>query len=303
MWFSDVGRKRRLRNMLLIIFVLQIALMVRIGFIQFVQGTELQAMAYSQQTLNRSINPKRGRILDRTGKVELAVSASTETVSVNPTNIPSEKKEKLAEAMANIFDLDYEKVLKRLKRRTSIEIITKKVDKEKTDKLRVWLAENNITTGVNIDEDTKRYYPNNNLAAQIIGFCGSDNQGLDGIEAKYEDDEDYDNVILQSFDLALRKWVTQAIVIENGKETVTETGHKAEDNPEQVVKVEINRKKLNSVTVKFRYSIRVTNEGDIAGYAKEVTDYIPEGLKFDAKDNPDWNDEGNNITRLKEVPQ
>ena len=55
MWFSDVGRKRRLRNMLLIIFVVQIALMVRIGFIQFVQGTELQAMAYSQQTLNRSI--------------------------------------------------------------------------------------------------------------------------------------------------------------------------------------------------------------------------------------------------------
>ena len=138
--FSDVGRKRRLRNMLLIIFVVQIALMVRIGFIQFVQGTELQAMAYSQQTLNRSINPKRGRILDRTGKVELAVSASTETVSVNPTNIPSEKRGKLAEAMANIFDLDYEKVLKRLKRRTSIEIITKKVDKEKTDKLRVWLV-------------------------------------------------------------------------------------------------------------------------------------------------------------------
>ena len=156
--------------MLLIIFVVQIALMVRIGFIQFVQGTELQAMAYSQQTLNRSINPKRGRILDRTGKVELAVSASTETVSVNPTNIPSEKKEKLAEAMANIFDLDYEKVLKRLKRRTSIEIITKKVDKEKTDKLRVWLAENNITTGVNIDEDTKRYYPFSTLASNIIGF-------------------------------------------------------------------------------------------------------------------------------------
>lgn len=186
MWFSDVGRKRRLRNMLLIIFVVQIALMVRIGFIQFVQGTELQAMAYSQQTLNRSINPKRGRILDRTGKVELAVSASTETVSVNPTNIPSEKREKLAEAMANIFDLDYEKVLKRLKRRTSIEIITKKVDKEKTDKLRVWLAENNITTGVNIDEDTKRYYPYGTLASNVIGFTGSDNQGLEGIESRYD---------------------------------------------------------------------------------------------------------------------
>ena len=53
---------------LFIIFLVQIALIIRIGFIQFVQGTELQAMAYSQQTLNRSINPKRGRILDRTGK-------------------------------------------------------------------------------------------------------------------------------------------------------------------------------------------------------------------------------------------
>ena len=92
MWISDVGRKRKLRNMLFIIFLVQIALIIRIGFIQFVQGAELQAMAYSQQTLNRTINPKRGRILDRNGKIELAVSASTETVSVNPTNISANKK-------------------------------------------------------------------------------------------------------------------------------------------------------------------------------------------------------------------
>ena len=109
MWVSDVGRKRKLRNMLLVIFTIQIALIIRIGFIQFVQGAELQAMAYSQQTLNRAINAKRGRILDRTGTVELAVSASTETVSVNPMNVPNEKKEKLAQAMADIFTLDYDK--------------------------------------------------------------------------------------------------------------------------------------------------------------------------------------------------
>lgn len=57
-----------------------------------------------------------------------------------------------------------------------------------------------------------------------------------------EDDQDKEYIKLTEFDLALRKWVTQAIVIENGKETVTQTGHKAEDNPEQVVKVELNRK-------------------------------------------------------------
>ena len=109
MWFSDVGRKRRLRNMLFVILIVQIALITRIGFIQIVQGSELQAMAYSQQTLNRAINPKRGRILDRSGNIELAVSASTETVSINPTNISKDNKEKVARAMADIFELDFKK--------------------------------------------------------------------------------------------------------------------------------------------------------------------------------------------------
>ena len=110
-----------------------------------------------------------------------------------------------------------------------------------------------------------------------------------------EDDQDQEKIKLTYFDLALRKWVTQAIVIEDGKETVTQTGHTPDMNPEPAVKVEINRKKLNSTTVKFKYSIRVTNEGDIAGYAKEITDYVPQGLKFVAKDNPNWKDEGNNV--------
>ena len=144
-------------------------------------------MAYSQQTLNRTINPKRGRILDRNGKIELAVSASTETVSVNPTNISANNKQKVARALSEIFDLDYEKTLKKVSKKTSIEIIVKKVDKEKTDKLRIWLAENNITTGINIDEDTKRYYPYSTLASNIIGFTGSDNQGLEGLESYYDD--------------------------------------------------------------------------------------------------------------------
>ena len=116
-----------------------------------------------------------------------------------------------------------------------------------------------------------------------------------------EDDQDEENIELNYFDLSLKKWVTQAIVIENGKETVTETGNKADDETEQVVKVEIHRKKINSVTVKFKYSIRVTNEGDIAGYAKEIKDYVPEGLKFVAEDNPDWKDEGNNVISTRKL--
>jgi len=187
MLVSEVSRKRRLRNLLFVFFIIQIALVVRVGFIQFVQGGELEAMAYSQQTLNRNINPKRGRILDRTGKIELAVSASTETVSINPMNVAVENKEKLAKKLSEIFSLDYELVLKKVNKKTSIEIITKKEEKKKTDELRIWLQENNIKDGVNIDEDTKRYYPYSTLASHIIGFTGSDNQGLEGLESYYDD--------------------------------------------------------------------------------------------------------------------
>ena len=117
-----------------------------------------------------------------------------------------------------------------------------------------------------------------------------------------QDDDDFEKILVKDFDLALRKWVTESILIENGTQTVTTTGHDAWDDPEEVVKVELHRKKLDEVEVKFRYSIRVYNQGDIEGYAKEITDYIPEGLKFLPEDNEGWTDEGNNIisTRLLE---
>lgn len=186
MKISNLERKRRLRVILIIVFILEILLMTRIGYLQFIMGTELQAMAYEQQTLNRNVNPKRGTIWDASGKIALAVSASTETVSISPTNINSEDKEKVSKVLAEIFELDYEKVLKKVKRRSSIEIIAKKVDKEKTDELRKWLNENNIKAGINIDEDSKRYYPYSTLASNIIGFTGSDNQGLEGLEMQYD---------------------------------------------------------------------------------------------------------------------
>ena len=110
-----------------------------------------------------------------------------------------------------------------------------------------------------------------------------------------QDDDDFEKVIVKIFDLSLRKWVTQAIVIDKNGTVITETGHQPYDDPEEIVKVDLHRKHINDVTVKFRYSIRVTNEGEIAGYAKEITDYVPEGLKFLPEDNPGWIDEGNNV--------
>ena len=181
-----ISRKKRMRNMIFVCFILAVLLISRIGFIQFVQGSELQSMAYMQQTLNRQVNPKRGTIYDATGKVILAMSASCETVSVNPNNISKDNKDKVAKALSDIFGLDYSATLQKVSKNTSIEIIAKKIDKTDTDKLRVWMGQNDITTGINIDEDTKRYYPYSDMASSVIGFTGSDNQGLQGIELKYD---------------------------------------------------------------------------------------------------------------------
>lgn len=145
-------------------------------------------MAYAQHTLDRKINPKRGTIYDSTGKRVLAVSGTVRCVTVNPVNIHEEDKEKLSKALSEILQVDYEKALAKVSKKTSIETIATKIDEETADRLMLWLQENGIKSGVNIDEDTKRYYPYNSLASQVIGFCGSDNQGLDGIESLYDND-------------------------------------------------------------------------------------------------------------------
>ena len=112
-----------------------------------------------------------------------------------------------------------------------------------------------------------------------------------------EDDEDFEKVRVLCFDLALRKWVTKAIVTQNGETAVTETGHHAED----VVKVDLKKSKINSVVVKFEYQIRVTNEGEIDGYAKEIKDHIPEGLRFEQSDNPTWTQISDNVIVTDEL--
>ncbi|MCI9177405.1 MAG: Cys-Gln thioester bond-forming surface protein [Clostridia bacterium] len=103
-----------------------------------------------------------------------------------------------------------------------------------------------------------------------------------------EDDIDIEKIKVQYFDLSLKKWVTESIVTYGGKTTVTKTGHTGDENPEPPAKVEIRGSRIDKTTVKFKFNIKVTNEGEIAGYAKELIDYIPEGLKFEQKDNPKW---------------
>ena len=186
--YGDISRRKRMKVWIIVVVLISSLFIGRIAWIQFVMGDELKQMAYEQQSLDRTVNPRRGTIYDATGKTILAVSSTVNTITINPNNIAKENKEKVARALSNIFELDYDTVLKKVNRNTSIETIVRKVEKTKADELRIWMADNNIDVGINIDEDTKRYYPYNSLASQVIGFCGSDNQGLDGIEAIYEEE-------------------------------------------------------------------------------------------------------------------
>ncbi len=110
-----------------------------------------------------------------------------------------------------------------------------------------------------------------------------------------EDDIDEEKIKVQYFDLSLKKWVSESIVTYGGKTTVTKTGHTGDENPEPPAKVEIRGSRIDKTTVKFKFVIKVTNEGEIAGYAKELIDYIPEGLRFDPKDNPLWREEDGKV--------
>ena len=189
---------KRVILVLVALILLFVILIGRIGYIQFVQGAWLKQREYSQSTSNTVISARRGTIYDSNGKA-LAISAAVDTVSVNPEYInvkddgvtneekTKELKEKMAKAFSEIFELNYDEVLTKLNSDKNVETIVSKVETDKVDILKKWLEENDASAGVNIDEDTKRYYPYENLASNLIGFCGTSNQGLDGVELSYDD--------------------------------------------------------------------------------------------------------------------
>ena len=160
-----------------------VLLVIRLTWVQAVDGEWLQEMAYEQQTRDRTINSARGTIYSSDGKV-LAISASMETISVTPAQVKNQAE--LAQKLADLLGLNYDEVYEKINSKEALVTIAKNVDKETTDTLRNWISETK-TKGVKIDESTKRYYPNNSLASHILGFVGTDNQGLYGIEKTYED--------------------------------------------------------------------------------------------------------------------
>ena len=174
----SITLKRKILFVMLALQFLFFLLLVRILYIQAIQGPDLQARAYEQQTRDRLIPPQRGAILDR-NMVGLAVTETVASISVVRAQI--QDPEGVAQALSEKLEMDYNEILEKVNTRVALMRIKQKVDMETADAIRALAL-----PGVMVDEDILRVYPYGSLAAQIIGFVGRDNQGIIGLESKYE---------------------------------------------------------------------------------------------------------------------
>ncbi|MDR1158718.1 MAG: PASTA domain-containing protein [Oscillospiraceae bacterium] len=188
--------RRANRTVLFRTFVLMalcgVGLFVPLGMklydIQIVNHDKYERMAVEQQTRNTVISPLRGTIFDRNYKT-LAVCASVDTVFISPVDIESEDQAQLvARGLSEILDVDYETIYaKTQKKDRQYEEIRKKVEKDLADRVRTFISDNKLQQIVYVTPDSKRYYPNGNFASHVLGFVSDDNQGLDGVEAVYDE--------------------------------------------------------------------------------------------------------------------
>lgn len=176
-WLST-GHRKKLVLMIAAILMVCILECVRLGVIMTVKSEYYMQKADELHQRERRIKAKRGRILDRNGEI-LAANEVVCTVSVIHSQIDDE--DKVIKVLAGELDMDVEEVTKKVKKVSSMEYIKTNVAKDIGDAIREY-----DLPGVKIDEDYKRVYPYNELASKVLGFTGADNQGILGLEAKYD---------------------------------------------------------------------------------------------------------------------
>ena len=147
------------------------------------------------------------------------------------------------------------------------------------------VTQDSVTAGKKVIINTAEISKNTDKDGKDI----EDVDSTPGNSKEDEDDIDKEYLVLKYFDLSLLKYVSKVMVTEDGVTKETETGYDGTENPEPVVKVELNKKKLAKTEVKYVYTIKITNEGEIEGYAKEIKDRIPDGLAFYEEDNTEYN--------------
>ena len=187
------NQRLRQRNAVLIILILVIgfgAAIARLGYLTVVQGSSLQEDAVGQQLKDTTIPAKRGTIYDANGKV-LAESASVWQVVMAPIYFKTDEQRKAAaEGLSEILGLDYDNVYEKTTQESYYVVVKRKIEVEARDKVLELIdtlsEEYDCGNVIQLLDDYKRYYPQNDLASCVIGFTGSDEQGLEGVEYQYD---------------------------------------------------------------------------------------------------------------------
>lgn len=199
---NQVIRSRTVLIMIIFGIVTFAVLLVRLYRLQIVRHEKLQEEAVAQQTRSTVVSASRGTIYDKNGR-ELAVSATAETIFVSPQEIAESKENsrEIAKGLARILKVDQQTILKKMSKTSSqYEIIKLRAEQDVANQVRKFVngtidADGNRVpkskqkklSGIYLTADSKRYYPYSSLAAQVLGFVGTDNTGLYGLEAKYND--------------------------------------------------------------------------------------------------------------------
>lgn len=183
-------RRRVLILMGLFGMVTFIVLFCKLWQLQIIEHEDYAEKAIENQTRDISVSASRGKISDRKGNI-LAISASVHNVFISPKDIVENKydKDKIADGLSRILNIDREQIMKRLgKTKSQYEVIASKVEDNVEQELRQFILENKLSRGIYLEADTKRYYPYSSLAAQVVGFVNSDNSGSYGLESIYNNE-------------------------------------------------------------------------------------------------------------------
>lgn len=154
--------------------------------LQLVNGETLKTDAVDQSLQSTQLTPSRGTIYDTTGTKVLAQSASVWTVALEPNYIDEGDDVKIAKGLSEILGLDYDAVLKKAQQNSYFVYVKRKVETEVRDEIVQYIKDEKIGRGITLMEDYKRYYPYGTTASTVLGFTGTDNQGLAGVETEYD---------------------------------------------------------------------------------------------------------------------
>ena len=177
---------KKIGSILIVALLFMIALLLRVAYLQFIDGSRLQTLATSQQTLTETISAKRGTIYDSNGKA-LAISYDTDKVYITPSQIKDDNNKSIvAQNLSSILGIDYNELLTQIQSSSDKFIVASDVEQDKIDQINNWKKELKFATGISFEETTSRTYPYKTLASTIVGFVGSDGQGLSGIESSWD---------------------------------------------------------------------------------------------------------------------